>query len=333
MEFPLSINALLDIGCPAIVISATLTEQLGLRRFPLPREEDNLTSLSQTPLECKEYVKLKIGSGKGAWSSQVFRAKVNVGLPVSLILGMPFLSSEHIVIDTQARTAIDKRVNHDLLNPPQLLREKRVPVIKPVPKQKTETPKVACKSQPTPALAGYLLPAPLMAAVRERIEELSYEEFLTQEDAKFKERFVDRFPLQLPETTNDLPNHIYHRIRLKDPHKITRSRGYTSAKKYHDAWKVLLEEHLTAGRIRPSSSEFASPAFCVPKIRKGLPDYTVPPRWVNDYRELNSNTVRDHFPLPRVDEILADCGKGKIFGKMDMTNSFFQTRVHQTTFI
>jgi hypothetical protein len=100
--FPLHVKALLDIGCPAIMISDNLAKQLGSRRFPLPQEEDNLTSLSQTPLECKEFVKLKVGSGNGAWSSRVFRAKINVGLPVPLILGMPFLSSEHIVIDTQA---------------------------------------------------------------------------------------------------------------------------------------------------------------------------------------------------------------------------------------
>jgi hypothetical protein len=52
------------------------------------------------------------------------------------------------------------------------------------------------------------------------------------------------------------------------------------------------------------------------------------PRWVNDYRALNTNTVTDSHPLPRVDDILADCAKGKIWSKMDMTNSFFQTRVH-----
>ena len=52
------------------------------------------------------------------------------------------------------------------------------------------------------------------------------------------------------------------------------------------------------------------------------------PRWVNDYRELNDNTVADKFPLPRIADILADCGKGKIWGKLDMTNAFFQTKVH-----
>ena len=64
------------------------------------------------------------------------------------------------------------------------------------------------------------------------------------------------------------------------------------------------------------------------KYIAGIPDLTVDPQWVNDYWALNSNTVRDNFPLPCIDDILADCRKGKIFGKMDMTNSFFQIQVH-----
>jgi hypothetical protein len=52
------------------------------------------------------------------------------------------------------------------------------------------------------------------------------------------------------------------------------------------------------------------------------------PRWVNDYQQLNSNTVTDCFPLPRISEILADCSSGKFFASIDMTNSFFQTRMH-----
>jgi hypothetical protein len=52
------------------------------------------------------------------------------------------------------------------------------------------------------------------------------------------------------------------------------------------------------------------------------------PRWVNDYRQLNSNTIVDSHPLPRVDDILNDCTKGKIWATIDMTDSFFQTRMH-----
>ncbi|TFK17546.1 hypothetical protein FA15DRAFT_710688 [Coprinopsis marcescibilis] len=106
-EFPLSVQSLLDIRCPSTVISDALATKLGHRRFKLPPEENNLSSLSNTLLEAKEYVKLEATSGNGAWVSGVFYAKVVVGLPVPLILGMPFLSSQHIVLDTHQRTVIN----------------------------------------------------------------------------------------------------------------------------------------------------------------------------------------------------------------------------------
>jgi hypothetical protein len=46
------------------------------------------------------------------------------------------------------------------------------------------------------------------------------------------------------------------------------------------------------------------------------------------HQALNANTVTDSHPLPRVDDILADCSKAKIWSVIDMTNSFFQMRVH-----
>jgi Reverse transcriptase (RNA-dependent DNA polymerase) len=36
----------------------------------------------------------------------------------------------------------------------------------------------------------------------------------------------------------------------------------------------------------------------------------------------------DSHPLPYIDNILANCAKGKIWSVINMTNSFFQTRVH-----
>jgi len=118
---------------------------------------------------------------------------------------------------------------------------------------------------------------------------------------------------------------MIYRRRL--PHQTKGSKittcTYTSPRKFKEAWATLIQQHLDAGRIRPPNSAHASPAFLIPKS-----DTVVLPRWVNDYRQLNANTLLDAFPLPRVDDILADCAKGKIWSKMDMTNSFFQTRVH-----
>ena len=125
-EFPVPIQALMDIGSPCTVISAELCDCLSLRRYPLPTKENNLTSLSQLPLVCEGYIKLELQSTQGVWKSWVHKMKVNKGLPLSIILGMPFLSSEQILIDSSEQTAIDKHSGYDLMNPPLLTAWARV---------------------------------------------------------------------------------------------------------------------------------------------------------------------------------------------------------------
>ncbi|OJT13288.1 Transposon Tf2-12 polyprotein, partial [Trametes pubescens] len=163
----------------------------------------------------------------------------------------------------------------------------------------------------------------VIAAIRERVEELATLEQLKAEDAAIKTRYVDLFPDDIPHV-NQLPTDVWHEINLKDANLTIVRRQYDCPKRYRDAWKTLLDQHISAGRLRPSSSPYASPSFLVPKS-----DPAALPRWVNDYRVLNDNTIPDVHPLPSIQEILSDCGRGKIWGKLDMTNSFFQTRVRE----
>ena len=120
-----------------------------------------------------------------------------------------------------------------------------------------------------------------------------------------------------------LPPHEPARIHLKDAYKKISTRSYSCPRQYKDAFATLVQQRLDSGFIRPSSSSFASPSFIVPKK-----DPKAVPRWVCDYRQLNANTIPDNYPLPRIDEILADCGQGMIWSTIDMTDSFFQTRIH-----
>ena len=127
-----------------------------------------MSSLSQQKLPCEEYVKLVLQSDHGVWKSGVHKMKVNKGLPFPIILGMPFLSSEQIVIDPDERTAIDKRSGYDLLNPlPFSPQAQNTPWVTPPPTPKRiRTPKLPILEQTVaPALAGYLLPSPIMAAI------------------------------------------------------------------------------------------------------------------------------------------------------------------------
>jgi hypothetical protein len=64
-----------------------------------------------------------------------------------------------------------------------------------------------------------------------------------------KLKFTNRFPLRLPDSTADVPGHMFHRIWLKNPTKVNNGRGYAAPKKYQESWKTLLDDHLKAGRI------------------------------------------------------------------------------------
>ncbi len=154
------------------------------------------------------------------------------------------------------------------------------------------------------------------------MEELAFLETLKTADATFKSQFANCFPANIPHLDH-LPTDVYHEINLKDANMTIVRRQYNCPKKYREAFKTLLTEHCNAGRLRPSSSPYASPCFLMPKA-----DPSALPRWVNDYRVLVENTIPHVHPLPSIPEILSDCARGTIWGKLDMTNSFFQTRVH-----
>ena len=65
-----------------------------------------------------------------------------------------------------------------------------------------------------------------MSAVWDRIEGLSFQELLKEKDAKMKLKFMNHFPLHLPDSTEDIPGHMFHQIQLKDPTKVNNEKGY-----------------------------------------------------------------------------------------------------------
>jgi hypothetical protein len=151
----------------------------------------------------------------------------------------------------------------------------------------------------------------------ERLEELALL------DREMRGEFPDLLPLEFSpvvETTSTTRHHL----KLIDPTLVHNQRGYVPPRRYLESWCHLLDQHIAAGRLRPSSSPFSSPAFIISKK-----DPTELPRWVNDYRKLNANTVKDRTLLPLPDEVLQSCTGAEIWGKIDMTNLFFQTRMNE----
>lgn len=67
-----------------------------------------------------------------------------------------------------------------------------------------------------------------MAAVRDCIKSITFQEVLKERDAQMKLKFIDHFPLWPSDNIDNLLEHIFHHIWLKDPTQVTNGRGYAA---------------------------------------------------------------------------------------------------------
>jgi hypothetical protein len=72
--------------------------------------------------------------------------------------------------------------------------------------------------------------------------------------------------------------------------------------------------------LEPSNSEWAAPTVFMPK-----PDFFQ--RFCVDYRRLKEVTLRDAYPLPRMDDCLDSLGSAKVFSVLDANSGYWKLEV------
>ncbi|KAL1282575.1 hypothetical protein QQF64_001378 [Cirrhinus molitorella] len=81
--------------------------------------------------------------------------------------------------------------------------------------------------------------------------------------------------------------------------------------------KTEVEYLLENGLAEPSFSPWSSPCLLVPK-----PDGTF--RFCTDYRKVNSVTVPDSYPMPRMEDCIDSLGSAKFVTKLDLLKGYWQ---------
>jgi hypothetical protein len=114
-DFPIQVRGLIDDGSHLVLITPELVDRLKLCRHLLhvPETVDvAMTDSSTSERTLAEYVHLRCTSIDSRWTSNTVCALIAPGLCAPVILGLPWLTRNHVVIDHHESTVIDKRVNY-----------------------------------------------------------------------------------------------------------------------------------------------------------------------------------------------------------------------------
>lgn len=119
-------------------------------------------------------------------------------------------------------------------------------------------------------------------------------------------------------------------INLTDHQPFT-YRPYRMAEMEKEKVRTIVSELLGAGIVRESSSCYASPVLLVKK--KDGHD-----RMCIDYRKLNLKTIKDRYPLPRIDDQIDKLSGCSVFTSLNLSSGYHQIPIaeqskHLTSFV
>jgi len=136
------------------------------------------------------------------------------------------------------------------------------------------------------------------------------------------EDFKDVFEEKLGKDA--LPEHKPwdHEIPLIPGKEPTYGPLYTLTREEEIELKTYIEKNLAKGFIRESSGPAASPILFVPKKDKTK-------RLCVDFRKLNEITVKNRYPLPRIDELQDRLQGMKWFTAIDIREAYYRIRIKQ----
>lgn len=139
-------------------------------------------------------------------------------------------------------------------------------------------------------------------------------------DIPIVREFPEVFPVDLPGAPVD--REIEFTIELVPGTQPISKAPYRMAPAEMKELKTQLQDLLEKGFIRPSTSPWGAPVLFVKKK-----DGTM--RLCIDYCELNKVTIKNKYPLPRIDDLFDQLQGARVFSKIDLHSGYHQLKVRK----
>jgi hypothetical protein len=166
----------------------------------------------------------------------------------------------------------------------------------------------------TPAHGNVVLQLPSPTSIASTLHHIAVQNL---EDIPVDYEFPDVFPEDLPGMTPGRDVEFIIELQLgtapisRQPYKMT--------PKELAELKVQLNELLDKGYIHPSSSPWGCPVLFVKKKDQSL-------RLCVDYQPLNAITMKNKYPLPRIDILFDQLAGARVFSKVDLRSGYHQIK-------
>ena len=138
------------------------------------------------------------------------------------------------------------------------------------------------------------------------------------EEIPIVNEFLDVFPDELPGLPPD--REIEFTIDLAPGTEPVSKAPYRMAPVEMKELAMQLQELLDKGFIRPSVSPWGAPVLFVKKKDGSM-------RLCIDYRELNKLTIKNKYPLPRIDDLFDQLKGATCFSKIDLRSGYHQLKI------
>ena len=291
--YGIPVHTLFDTGASCSFISARVAERLNLEA--LSQISMTITLPNGTTIPCdKVYPDVPLNIRTHIFSVQLVSFSA---LGFDVILGMDWLSKYKAKIDCQQhkvtlRTLAGERVSY-YQNPPE------------------NGDRLVTLAQLSVLIRkGY--PLYLCSVQDTKREDPSLE------DIPVVNQYPDVFPDEIPGMPP--PREIDFTIELVPGTEPISKPPYRLAPAELKELKEQLQDLLNKGYIRPSTSPWGAPVLFVKKKDGSL-------RLCIDYRGLNQVTIKNKYPLPRIDDLFDQVKGAGVFSKIDLRSGYHQLRI------